>query len=54
MSKREMELAGQDPEELLRALLKVSPEDAAKVREAANTKAERKPPSDPMGDASSL
>lgn len=28
-----------DPEELLRALLAVSPEDAAEVREVADTKA---------------
>lgn len=31
---------GKDPEELLRAILRVSPEDAAKVREVADTKAD--------------
>ena len=35
----ERDLAGQDPEEVLRRMLKISPEDAAEVREQASEKA---------------
>lgn len=35
----ERDLAGQDPEEVLRRMLAISPEDAAEVREKASEKA---------------
>jgi hypothetical protein len=35
----ERDLAGQDPEEVLRRILAISPEDAAEVREQASEKA---------------
>lgn len=36
----ERDLAGQDPEEVLRRMLAISPVDAAEVREKASEKAE--------------
>jgi hypothetical protein len=38
----ERDLAGQDPEEVLRRMLAISPEDAADVRRDATEKAEPK------------
>jgi hypothetical protein len=44
MAKSDESTSEVDPEELLRALLKISPEDAAEVRETANEKATPKKP----------
>lgn len=41
MADAENESSGVDPEEFLRALLKISPEDAAEVREEAARKMKR-------------